>query len=168
MQFLHCAAHLPLIANYREPATWQASPICRLKRKLSPNFKGTVQLQSNNFYIVLRTLLYVQNMSGTSHTLARQSLTKLPLLCLSAQKKSSPKKSPDSSQTCRSHLSPHPGILPPQVAKQLLKMLSWICKIFISISHRSIYVQAFHIALTYIKLFRKWQRYPNLYKKYHR
>ena len=121
MQFLHCAAHLPLIANYREPATWQASPICRLKRKLSPNFKGTVQLQSNNFYIVLRTLLYVQNMSGTSHTLARQSLTKLPLLCLSAQKKSSPKKSPDSSQTCRSHVSPHPGILPPQVTKQLHK-----------------------------------------------
>ena len=121
MQFLHCAAHLPLIANFREPATWQASPICRLKRKLSPNFKGTVQLQSNNFYIVLRTLLYVQNMSGTSHTLARQSLTKLPLLCLSAQKKSSPKKKPWQLSYLQFSFIPHPGILPPQVAKQLHK-----------------------------------------------
>jgi hypothetical protein len=120
MQFLHCAAHLPLIANYREPATWQASPICRLKRKLSPNFKGTVQLQSNNFYIVLRTLLYVQNMSGTSHTLARQSLTIAVAMSL-CPKEIISQKSPDSSQTCRSHLSPHPGILPPQVAKQLHK-----------------------------------------------
>jgi hypothetical protein len=68
----------------RFDGTRQASPICRLKRKLSLILKGTVQLQSNNFYIVLRTLLYMQNMLGTSHTFARQSLTKLPLLCLSA------------------------------------------------------------------------------------
>ena len=157
MQFLHCAAHLPLIANYREPATWQASPICRLKRKLSLTLKGTVQLQSNNFYIVLRTLLYVQNMSGTSHTLARQSLTKLPLLCLSAQKKSSPKKSPDSSQTCRSHLSPHPGILPPQVAKQLHKnaQLIYIRNITAN-SCTQLYVCLYHMILVMSFLYFHW------------
>ena len=124
MQFLHCAAHLPLIANYREPATRQASPICRLKRKLSPNFKGTVQLQSNNFYIVLRTLLYLQNMPGTSHTFARQSLTKLPLLCLSAQKKSSPKKALTALKLAGLIYPPTQEFYPHRWLNNFIKMLS--------------------------------------------
>jgi hypothetical protein len=39
MQFLHCAVLLPLIAIYRELATWQASPICRLSLSCLPPLK---------------------------------------------------------------------------------------------------------------------------------
>ncbi len=49
MQFLHCAAHLPIIAIYREPATWQASPICRLKRKLSLTLKRNCAIAAKQF-----------------------------------------------------------------------------------------------------------------------
>jgi len=146
MQFLHCAAHLPIIANYGESATWQASPICRLKRKLSLTLKGTVQLQSNNFYIVLRTLLYQVPVTPLPGKVSPNCLCYVSL----------PK---------RIHLSKKPltalmftvFIYPPtqefyphRWLNNFIKMLSWICKIFFSISHRSIYVQAFHIASIYI------------------
>ena len=135
MQFLHCAAHLPLIANYREPATRQASkelcnysqtistlscapsftckicqvPVTPLPGKVSPNCRCYVSLPKRNHL---------------------------------------PKKSPDSSQTCRSHLSPHPGILPPQVAKQLHKnaQLIYIRNITAN-SCTQLYVCLYHMIL---------------------
>jgi len=129
MQFLHCAAHLPIIANYRESATWQASPICRLKRKLSLTLKGTVQLQSNNFYIVLRTISTLSCAPSFTCKICQVPVTPLPgkvspnCRCYVSLPKRNhlSKKSLDSSHVCSLHLSPHPGILPPQVAKQLHK-----------------------------------------------
>ncbi len=153
MQFLHCAAHLPLIANYRDPATRQASPICCLKRKLSLTLKGTVLLQSNNFYIVLRTLLYLQNSK-----ICQVPVTPLP-------GKVSPNCRCYVSLPKRNHLSkkaltalmfavfiypPTQEFYPHRWLNNLIKMLCWICKLFFSISHRSTYVQAFHIASIYI------------------
>ncbi len=150
MQFLHCAALLPLIANYREPATRQASPICRLKRKLSLTLKGTVQLQSNNFYIVLRTSFTCK-------------ICQVPVAPLPG--KVSPNCHCYVSLPKRIHLSkkaltalmftvfiypPTQEFYPHRWLNNCIKMLSWICKIFFSISHRSIYVQAFHIASIYI------------------
>jgi hypothetical protein len=47
---------------------------------------------------------------------------------------------------------PHPGILPPQVTKQLHKNAQLnLQKIFFSISHPPIYVQAFHVVPKFIK-----------------
>jgi hypothetical protein len=59
----------------------------------------------------------------------------------------SPKKGLDSSHLHSLHLSPHTGILPPQVTKQLHKNAQLnLQKILCSISHPPIYIQAFHIA----------------------
>ncbi len=151
MQFLHCTAHLPLTAIYSEPATWQASPICRLKRKLSPTLKGIVQLQSNYFYIVLRTLLLAKYARYQSHLCLAKSHQIAIAMSLCLEGFISQKKSLTALMFTVFIYPPTQEFYPHRWRNNFIEMLSWICKKKnFSISYRPNYIQAFHIAFVYI------------------
>ncbi len=74
----------------------------------------------------------------------------------------SQKKSLDSSHVHSLHLSPHSGILPPQVTKQLHKNAQLNLQYFFFNQPLLNLCTSLPHCLNIYKLFRKWQSYPNL------